>query len=319
MPSAEADLTRVALDEKAPGSIIALRLLGDEGGSEPEDSAFRPDSPESRLKVGDHDYRAFVGPPDQYDLMGATQFSLLYALGLRSDHRLLDIGCGSLRAGRLFIAYLRPGGYAGLEPNKWLVDEAIEKELGRDVLDLKTPTFVHNEQFDISGLGVFDFIVAQSIASHTGPSMTRRLLRSIREGLTPSGTAVVTFMHSRRVDNATEGWSYPDCVLYRRKTIDSWIRGAGLKGVPIAWFHPRQSWWLIVPEGAEIPPRLFRGAVSGETLAMPRSWNALVRARRSGKRLKTSMFGLLPARTRRSTVTVQSAISGVGGLDRHSH
>ncbi|MHC4422967.1 MAG: hypothetical protein ACYS1E_20600, partial [Planctomycetota bacterium] len=63
-----------------------------------------------QLRAGAEHYMAYVGPPDRYDLMGASQFRLLCTLGLRAPHRLLDFGCGSLRAGRLFIPYLNPGG-----------------------------------------------------------------------------------------------------------------------------------------------------------------------------------------------------------------
>ena len=49
------------------------------------------------LATGTEHYTSFVGPPDQYDLMGATQFRLLTTLGLRDTHRVLDFGCGSLR------------------------------------------------------------------------------------------------------------------------------------------------------------------------------------------------------------------------------
>ena len=56
-------------------------------------------------------HRAFVGPREHYDIVGAMQFTLLYFLGLREHHYLLDIGCGSLRAGRFFIMYLKPGHY----------------------------------------------------------------------------------------------------------------------------------------------------------------------------------------------------------------
>ena len=37
----------------------------------------------ARLAPGDDHYRAYVGPPDEYDLMGGTQFALLLELGLR--------------------------------------------------------------------------------------------------------------------------------------------------------------------------------------------------------------------------------------------
>lgn len=53
--------------------------------------------------AGDQHYRAYVGPPQNYDLISAMSFGLLTALGLRQHHSLLDIGCGSLRNGRLLI------------------------------------------------------------------------------------------------------------------------------------------------------------------------------------------------------------------------
>ena len=58
------------------------------------------------LKPGDAHYRAYVGPPEDYDLIAAMTFNLLTTLGLRQHHSLLDVGCGSLRIGRLLIPYL---------------------------------------------------------------------------------------------------------------------------------------------------------------------------------------------------------------------
>jgi SAM-dependent methyltransferase len=246
-------------------------------------------------QVGDRDYRAFVGPPEQYDLIGASQFSLLCALGLRESHRLLDIGCGSLRGGRLFIPYLLPGGYTGLEPNRWLVEEGIDKHLGHDALTVKTPTFVRNDTFDVSGLDPFDFVVAQSIASHTGPAMTRALLEAVGEALAPSGIAAVTFRNHGRSDWAEEGWFYAGTnntgnVRYRRRTIEGWLDAAGLKGSPLAWFHPRQTWWVIVDAETPLPPRLLRRQARGAMLPFRRSWDApyrpLRQAVRAAKKLR---------------------------------
>jgi hypothetical protein len=62
-----------------------------------------PDTDAKKLRPGSDHYTAWVGPPDRYDFMGATQFALLFAIGLRGHHKLLDFGCGSLRAGRLLI------------------------------------------------------------------------------------------------------------------------------------------------------------------------------------------------------------------------
>src|SRR5579875_1380257 len=102
------------------------------------------------------DHRSFVGPADQYDLIGAGQFALLYALGLRAHHRLLDIGCGSLRAGRMLIAYLEPERYVGVEPNRWLIDAALRRELGEGIIALKRPRFDANAEFALAHLGRFD-------------------------------------------------------------------------------------------------------------------------------------------------------------------
>lgn len=44
------------------------------------------------LKPGDPHYRAYVGPPQDYDLVSAMCFNLLTSLGLRQHHRVLDIG-----------------------------------------------------------------------------------------------------------------------------------------------------------------------------------------------------------------------------------
>ncbi len=91
------------------------------------------------LKPGDPQYRAYVGPPEDYDLIAAMAFNLLTTLGLRQHHSLLDIGCGSLRIGRLLIPYLNRGKYFGVEPNEWLVDEGIRRELGETLVRNQTP------------------------------------------------------------------------------------------------------------------------------------------------------------------------------------
>jgi len=95
-------------------------------------------------------YRSAVGPPDKYDIIGALQFCVLVNLGLREYHKLLDIGCGSLRGGRLFVPYLSKGHYFGLEPDSLLVRDGIKNELGGSILIVKAPQFVYSEMFDLS-------------------------------------------------------------------------------------------------------------------------------------------------------------------------
>jgi SAM-dependent methyltransferase len=47
--------------------------------------------------------------------IGEMQFAYLRRHGLRPGHTMLEIGCGNLRAGRLFIEYLDEGHYTGVE------------------------------------------------------------------------------------------------------------------------------------------------------------------------------------------------------------
>jgi hypothetical protein len=93
------------------------------------------------LRPGAKHYRAYIGPPEDYDLVAAMSFNLLTTLGLRQHHSVLDVGCGSLRIGRLLIPYLNAGNYVGIEPNRWLVEEGIQRETGRDQIRIKQPRF----------------------------------------------------------------------------------------------------------------------------------------------------------------------------------
>src|SRR5438093_164793 len=133
----------------------------------------RLDDPEDLgvgLKPGDPHYRAYVGPPEDYDLIAAMTFNLLTTIGLRQHHSLLDIGCGSLRIGRLLIPYLNRGKYFGVEPNQWLVEEGIKREIGETLVATKGPTFLLTDspEMVIETKVSFDFALAQSIFSHCG-------------------------------------------------------------------------------------------------------------------------------------------------------
>jgi SAM-dependent methyltransferase len=210
------------------------------------------------LHAGSEHYTAYVGPPDQYDFMGATQFRLLTALGLREHHAVLDFGCGSLRAGRLLIPYLLEGRYYGLEPNRWLIDDAIERELGQAIIDLKRPTFLHHSDFSATTFGVsFDYILAQSIFSHAGPDLVSRCLADFRSCLKKSGLILATFVQPHQIgtseDPGESGWVYPGCVTYKLDTVMAMIEGAGLVGRALPWFHPRQTWFAMALSPDELP------------------------------------------------------------------
>ena len=204
------------------------------------------------LNPGDPQYRAFVGPPADYDLIAAMTFNLLTTLGLRQHHEVLDIGCGSLRVGRLLIPYLNAGCYTGVEPNRWLVDEAIRRETGRDQVRIKKPRFVFASSPESLPAGRrFDIAVAQSIFSHAGPDLVARWLGAAASHLKDSGALAATFIVGDQ-DCRSDGWTYPDCVTYKVETMAGMARKAGLELQLLDWRHPRQTWALYRKPGFDV-------------------------------------------------------------------
>ncbi len=213
------------------------------------------------LPSGSPHYRAFVGPPDKYDLVAAMQFSLLAALGLREWHYLLDIGCGSLRAGRLFIPYLLPARYYGIEPETWLVEEGIRRELGQDQIVLKRPSFRHDARFDLAAFGrSFDFVIAQSIFSHASQAQIGHCLRAVRSVMAPKGVFAATYVEG--TDNYSgDAWVYPGCVKYASAFFRQLVENAGLACFPLRWKHPNGQKWLAIvhPGNGSVVPEWLHG------------------------------------------------------------
>lgn len=222
------------------------------------------------LRPGDDHYTAYVGPPNQWDFMGATQFRLLTTLGLREHHKVLDVGCGSLRAGRFIIAYLEPGNYCGIEPNTWLIEDGIRNEVGESLIAIKKPRFNNSNDFETTSFGEeFDFIVAQSIFSHAGPDMVINALENFRAVLSEDGLILATFIHTDDAPDMKvekEGWSYPECTSYRKASVENLIRDAKLVGRALPWYHPRQTWYAIGRTPAALPDRKHDSHLSGAVL-----------------------------------------------------
>lgn len=204
------------------------------------------------LTAGDSHYRAYVGPPEDYDLIAAMSFGLLTSLGLRGRHTLLDIGCGSCRLGRLLIPYLDRGKYYGLEPNRWLVNEGITREIGNDLVRIKAPSFSFSDSVEqVAKPEFFDFAVAQSIFSHCGQDLLEKHLATISEVLKPNGALVATFIVGD-VDPYRKGWVYPDCVAYQLESMKTIAGIYGFDFLLLEWLHPRQSWALFAKQDFDL-------------------------------------------------------------------
>ena len=197
------------------------------------------------MKPGDPHYRAFVGDPANYDLIAATTFNLLTTLGLRDHHRVLDVGCGSLRNGRLLIPYLAHGGYVGVEPNEWLVREGIAKETGEDIIRLKEARFSYRTDCqELRADERFDVVLMQSILSHCGEDLVRHWLSQVKPYLSKQGAIITTWVRAQE-NSGESGWLYPGLVRFTEERFKQLVEEAGLAFQPLVWPHPIQQWAML--------------------------------------------------------------------------
>lgn len=91
----------------------------------------------------------FLGvQPRNFERGGREQLIYLLEAGLNPDSKLVDIGCGVLRAGYWLVHFLDADCYFGIEPHPqrfaWGMDTILEPE----VLQQKRPRFHSNPILD---------------------------------------------------------------------------------------------------------------------------------------------------------------------------
>jgi ubiquinone/menaquinone biosynthesis C-methylase UbiE len=136
----------------------------------------------------------------EWDLMGPAQLEFMKSVGLEPHHRLLDVGCGSLRGGVCFIPYLDVGNYYGIDKEPSLIDAAREKEIPRYKLQDKKPNLYVVDDFDVSRIGVeFDFMFSHSVFSHLSPEQIERCLNNLLSWLKPGGALYIDYKEGKEV------------------------------------------------------------------------------------------------------------------------
>ena len=134
------------------------------------------------------------GPVKSFDTMGRHQLVTLLEQGLMPTHKVLDLGCGCLRAGYWLMHFLGSGCYHGIEPNQTVLQAGLDTFFDKGFLELKQPRFDHNDRFDFSVFGTqFDFVLARSIWSHAPPQQIETMLDQFAQHAGPDGVFLTSY------------------------------------------------------------------------------------------------------------------------------
>jgi len=123
----------------------------------------------------------FLGVPvEGFAESGRMQLTALLQAGLVPTSRILDLGCGCLRAGYWLIHFLAPDSYFGIEPHPGRLKIGMDVVLEPGLLEVKRPRFDKNAEFDLTVFGgTFDFVLACSIWTHAAKPQIHRMLDSL--------------------------------------------------------------------------------------------------------------------------------------------
>lgn len=138
--------------------------------------------------------RALIG--GLWNELGSLQLSYLKSAGLSPDHCLLDVGCGSLRAGVHLAAYLAAGHYFGIDNNESLLEAGYAEEIIPVGLASRVPrsNLACIDNFDASRFHRrFDMALAQSVFTHLSFNRIRLCLENLAGSLVPGGVFHATF------------------------------------------------------------------------------------------------------------------------------
>ena len=127
-----------------------------------------------------HELESMVGPLGYWKELQAYQLNTLISNGLKSEHKLLDLGCGPLQGGIAFINYLERNNYYGIDISQSSIDAGI-KQIKKYGLENNNPILSLSNDFGRTELdGVkFNFIWASQLLYYFDDKMITNLLSHV--------------------------------------------------------------------------------------------------------------------------------------------
>ncbi|MGW6919422.1 class I SAM-dependent methyltransferase [Kitasatospora sp. NPDC054939] len=189
------------------------------------------------------------GDREHWLALGKLQYDYLVGHGLRSTDRMLEIGCGNLRAGWRFIDHLAPGHYHGIDisPDILLAARRTVVEFG---LQEKVPNLGLVRDLDLAWLPdrYFTVVHAHSVFSHSPREVIEQCLANIGRILHPEGFFDFTFDRTE----GTEHQVLREDFYYRAESLIALAGRYGLRAELMA------DWELLPHKQSKI--RVVRAA-----------------------------------------------------------
>jgi SAM-dependent methyltransferase len=175
--------------------------------------------------------------------IGQMQFDYLVGHGLKPGDRMLEIGCGNLRAGRLFIEYLDAGNYYGIDISPDILLAAGDTVAAFGLQD-KLPHLALVRDMGLGFLpdGHFTVVHAHSVFSHSPLEVIDECLGTVGRVMAPDGFFDFTF---DRTDGAEHHVLRED-FYYRTETLVGLAARHGLQA------RLMQDWELLPHEQSKI-------------------------------------------------------------------
>jgi SAM-dependent methyltransferase len=148
-----------------------------------------------------------------WEEIGRLQFEFLVGNGLQLQHRLLDIGCGTLRGGRHFIGFLDPSRYTGFDLSTKAIESGIEL-VRSEGLSEKQPRLLVNTsgdlRFKVFAGETFDVLLAQSVLTHLMPEHIEECFAHIGLIMHARSVFFFTFREAAQYDRVNfKDFDYP--------------------------------------------------------------------------------------------------------------
>lgn len=149
---------------------------------------------------------ALVGPAEHWELKRDFQIAFLRERGLQPQHRLLDIGCGTLRGGIPLIDYLEAGHYCGVEARAEVLEEG-RSELREAGLAAKAPVLICSEDITQASVDLsFDFAWAFSVLIHMSDDISGNTLDFVAAHLAQAGVFYANVNIGDRAEGSWQGF-----------------------------------------------------------------------------------------------------------------